>query len=35
MEKILTELSTDEKPKSKTETFSDLIEKSFENINTA
>ena len=33
MEQILTELSTEEKPKSKTETFSDLFEKSFENIN--
>ena len=29
----MTELSTEEKPKSKTETFSDLFEKSFENIN--
>ena len=33
MEWILTELSTEEKPKSKTETFSDLFEKSFEKIN--
>ena len=33
MEQILTELSTEEKPKSKTETFSDLFEKSFEKIN--
>ncbi len=33
MEYILTELSTEEKPKSKTETFSDLFEKSFEKIN--
>ncbi|RZP27121.1 MAG: 30S ribosomal protein S1 [Alphaproteobacteria bacterium] len=32
MEQILTELSTEEKPKSKTETFSDLFEKSFEKI---
>ena len=29
----MTELSTEEKPKSKTETFSDLFEKSFEKIN--
>ena len=29
----MTELSTEEKPKSKTETFSELFEKSFENIN--
>jgi len=33
MEQILTELSIEEKPKSKTETFSDLFEKSFEKIN--
>ena len=33
MEQILTELSTEDKPKSKTETFSDLFEKSFEKIN--
>ncbi len=32
MELILTELSTEEKPKSKTESFSDLFEKSFEKI---
>ena len=29
----MTELSTEEKPKSKTESFSDLFEKSFEKIN--
>ena len=33
MEQNLTELSTEEKPKSKTESFSDLFEKSFEKIN--
>jgi small subunit ribosomal protein S1 len=33
MEQILTELSTEDKLKSKTETFSDLFEKSFEKIN--
>ena len=33
MEQILTELSMEEKPKSKTESFSDLFEKSFEKIN--
>ena len=33
MEYILTELSTEDNPKSKTESFSDLFEKSFERIN--